>query len=319
MKKYETIHEAAGEGNIAKVQRYLDEDSGVDSGDDNGEGWTPLMWAARERQLDMIKFLVDKGANVNAKATGGTTALIWAAYKGQLDVVKYLVEDYGADVNAEDNGGKTALMWAKDQGKLDVVEYLKLHGAKEQTFAIPNERNDKPMAQYETIHEAAGAGNLAEVQRYIEKGAEVDSRYDSNGRTPLTDAAGKGHLEVVKYLVDKGADVNAGDKGGGTSLTEAAFYGHLDVVTFLVDKGADVNAIDRVGNTSLMWAAGQGYLNIVKYLVAKGADVNATRGIALWMAEDKGKLDVVEFLKQHKAKLKKKFKLRPPALADKGD
>jgi hypothetical protein len=60
-----------------------------------------------------------------------------------------------------------------------------------------------------------------------------------------------GDLKEVRKLLDKGADVNARDKYGWTPLHEAASYGHLDIVKLLVERGADVNARDKDGRTPL--------------------------------------------------------------------
>ncbi len=63
--------------------------------------------AAKEGQREIVKLLVEKGADVNAKDNDGQTVLHRAAYERNLDVVKWLVEEKGADVNAKDNNGKT--------------------------------------------------------------------------------------------------------------------------------------------------------------------------------------------------------------------
>ena len=81
--------------------------------------------AAIHGDLEVVKYLVAKGADVNAMHRGGLTPLMTAATRGRLDVVKFLV-DKGADVNARGNDGETPLTLATKQ---DVVEFLKQHGA----------------------------------------------------------------------------------------------------------------------------------------------------------------------------------------------
>ena len=68
-------------------------------------------------QLEVVKWLVEKGADVNATNKDGRTVLHSAADSGQLDVVKWLVEK-GADVNATDKDGKTVLHMAAEQGSV---------------------------------------------------------------------------------------------------------------------------------------------------------------------------------------------------------
>ena len=76
---------------------------------DNKNGYTPLDMAAFSvHYMPMVKFLLDKGADVNAKSAAGATPLFWAVLRQQRDEVQYLV-DHGADVNATDAYGDTIL------------------------------------------------------------------------------------------------------------------------------------------------------------------------------------------------------------------
>ena len=72
--------------------------------------------------LDMVKFFVSRGADVNAKNNYG---LKWASYQGHLEVVDYLVS-IGADIHATDDN---ALILASQEGKIDVVKFLLKNGA----------------------------------------------------------------------------------------------------------------------------------------------------------------------------------------------
>ena len=149
-----------------------------------------------------------------------------------------------------------------------------------------------------SIHTAACYGNLASVERHLQKGEDVNVR-DNYGRTPLIWAVDSGDLDLVNFLVAKGADVNAKDKSDKTPLMRAAFKGDLEMVKGLVDKDADVNAKDKWGATPLMEAAVRGNLEMVKGLVDKGADVNARDSeewTPLMKAAQVGHLDMLEYL-----------------------
>jgi ankyrin repeat protein len=90
------------------------------------------------------------------------------------------------------------------------------------------------------LHGPAAAGNLAEVQRLIAGGANVNAR-DNWGRTPLHAAAYKGHQEVVEVLVRCGAQIDSEDKAGCTPAMLAMHLGHRAVVERLVQMGATVD------------------------------------------------------------------------------
>ena len=88
------------------------------------------MVAYDHSQPDVVKFLVEKGADVNAKNIRGNTALMWASRMGNLEVAKLLLEK-GADINAKNLSDETALRKAHASHQLEMVNFLKSHGAKE--------------------------------------------------------------------------------------------------------------------------------------------------------------------------------------------
>ena len=103
------------------------------------------------------------------------------------------------------------------------------------------------------IHTAAKKGDLARVQKELDKGVDVNAT-KKDGTTPLHHAAGGGHKEIAELLINKGADVNAKDDGEATPLLAAAWEGHKEVVELLIANGADVNAKNNNGETPLDWA-----------------------------------------------------------------
>ncbi|HKQ72824.1 MAG TPA: ankyrin repeat domain-containing protein [Blastocatellia bacterium] len=87
-------------------------ESPIQSVPGNGNnGGTPLMYAAHARNTEVVRLLIEKGADVNAKYNGAGTALIPAAEMGDLAIAKLLLET-GADVNVKHQSGYTALMYA---------------------------------------------------------------------------------------------------------------------------------------------------------------------------------------------------------------
>lgn len=187
------------------------------------------------------------------------------------------------------------------------------------------------------IHEAARKLDVAEVQRLLDAGADVNARDETKhheDETPLMNAVapyGKEKIneqknftafqrewlfadnrEMVKLLLSKGADLNAKDKLGRTALMQAIFHGslsgnnqktiNLEIVKLLLENGADVNAKTNGGNTPLMEAVGRG-TELLGVLLDRGADVNAKceYGTALKFAFSGGKMEEVKLLLEHGA------------------
>jgi len=102
----------------------------------------PLFLAAGEGKVEAVRYLLDEGADVNAREQLGDTALTEATYYGRLKVVKELLFR-GADVNIPGDEG-TALDIATKKKYLDIAGLLKHHGAKSgANCASVNERIDK--------------------------------------------------------------------------------------------------------------------------------------------------------------------------------
>ena len=92
---------------------------------------TALHHAVEAKSLEIVKYLVEHGADVNCKTKRGTTALHFAVGTGSLEMVRYLVEN-GAKVTTKQScGATTVLYWACKEGNESIVDYLLEHGAKE--------------------------------------------------------------------------------------------------------------------------------------------------------------------------------------------
>jgi uncharacterized protein len=124
------------------------------------------------------------------------------------------------------------------------------------------------------LMEAAKSGNLDEVCRLVEAGADVNFPAE-HGLRPLLLATYYDHSEVARYLLERGADVNYAGFSEGTALMFAAGAGQAPLVALLLDAGADPNvALPRGGETALHVAAFSDQTEIVQLLIRAGADVN---------------------------------------------
>ena len=147
---------AAEGGDLAVVKLFVESGMSVHTAA-NDYGLTVLHRAAWKGHTDVVRYLVEQGADVNAKTDDGDTVLGVAAWEGQTDVVRYLVEQ-GADVNAKtDKGGWTALHGAAEYGHLAVVRYLVEQGA---------DVNAKNSADWTALAGAVSGGHT-EVAAYL--------------------------------------------------------------------------------------------------------------------------------------------------------
>lgn len=115
---------ASFNGDVEKVNTLLKED--VNWQDSNGV--TALMLASREGHTELVRILLEKGAQVNMQKKFGTSALIIASKRGHTEVVKLLL-DHGAHVNKQGEGWMSPLMMASQYGRTEVVKLLILNNA----------------------------------------------------------------------------------------------------------------------------------------------------------------------------------------------
>ena len=193
---------------------------------------TPLFLAAALGKLDVLRSLIENGADINASTADNCTPLMIAIESGNINVATFLIE-HGANVHLKDDRGDTALHYA-------ISRYI-LHNC-----------ND----------------SLKVCSCLIKHGADVNgcnnNKGPNNRRTPLMIASRYGRVDVMTLLIKHGADVNLQDKEGETALHHAvdrhtplmlgSRYGQVDVMTLLIKHRADVNLQDKNGETALHYA-----------------------------------------------------------------
>ena len=201
----------------------------IDAPDTHGR--TPFYMAVLGNHLDVVKFLVRNGADVEAEGREGRTALWEASINGHLQIVKYLLSQRA---NVEVRGGHlkaTPLIVASQEGFVDVVTLLIIQGKAD--------LKAKTLTGYSALHTAASNDHVAVMRCLLANGMDnaVNER-NRNGETPLYVAANNGSEEAVRFLISEGAKVDImSDFRQGTPLMAAAFGGHIDVVKVLVEDG----------------------------------------------------------------------------------
>lgn len=232
--------DAVNSKNTEVVAEVLNSGAPINAHYENG--FTPLLKAATNNDLKMVKYLVEKGANVNIVGNiQGTSALHWAVSNGNIEMVKYLIEKK-ANINVINFSLKeTPLIWAAKAGNFEIVKYLVENSA---DINIENIYKQSP------LYIASLGGKLEVVKYLVENGADVNKKGFS-GHTPLSAATNGGHLRVAGYLIEKGANVNNRQIEGWTPLHFAASSGRLEVVEFLINAGADMDLKNNANQSSI--------------------------------------------------------------------
>ncbi|MGH9768621.1 MAG: ankyrin repeat domain-containing protein, partial [Blastocatellia bacterium] len=283
--------------------------------------------AAKKGDLEAVKSLIAKGANVNARTNYGATALHFAADRGHLEVIKVLVEA-GADVNAKDDFYKMPpLSMAMMRKHKDVIAYLQqAASAKKEIVQAPAAQSNAQPAQTtasqpaakpadpalnEELLNAAKKSDAAAVKSLLAKGADANAKTRYN-QTPLMFAAEKGHLEIVKVLIEAGADVNAVDTFYKffTALYGAASKGHAEVVKLLLEKGA------RSKEQALLFGAQSGHAGVVKVALDLGGFTPEALNRALGATDQEEKKEIAEMLRKAGAKPAERKEPKPEAKID---
>jgi uncharacterized protein len=221
------------------------------------------------QQLDIIRLLLQRGADINSRNNDGETPLMYANLalmppndvtskqaQYELTMLQILLLA-GADVNAKDKGGVTALMFAASKGCTDIMDILLRHGAK--------------------INDSCFYGGSA-----------------------LSLAAREEHLDAVRFLLNHGADVNVADGTGKTALMVAPSPSNLKIINLLLERGALVDLQNKKGQTVLMEVAEGGDFDAVKLLLKHHANTtlrNAQGKTAADLAVQDEQFDVAHLLK----------------------
>ncbi len=121
------IHQAAQKGDLDKAKMLLENDPQLVNARDEADR-TPLHWAARGVHLEMLKLLIEKGADVNARDRFTITPVHIVAFNGNIEIIQLLAEK-GADLNAKTTASLTPLYFTQFNNKTEAVELLLSLGA----------------------------------------------------------------------------------------------------------------------------------------------------------------------------------------------
>ncbi len=241
-----------------------------------------IVLAAKAGQIEIVRVLIEAGADVNLRIIQSRTALMWAAQQGNEEMVQMLIKA-GANVNAALKTGQTAIRWATDGNHGKVVDLLVEAGAKVgiQRKGNRNEVTDlgkrkvRPARNLRnpltTAISANYYRNVDECYFPIIAKSTVTLKLWRQIDNMLLNSDFSQVEPLHKILMEKLGNVNAGDGNRRTVLMFACAFGLHEVTKILLSFGASVLTRDRQGIDVLMWAAKGGNPNTVELLLKKGA------------------------------------------------
>jgi ankyrin repeat protein len=272
---FNNITEAIRANNLVQLHQLISSPEAANTA--NGLKATPLHYAALYGSLESLTFLLDKGADPNARNLSGATPLILAAWN--FERTRALVE-HGADLNIATNQGITPLLVAAAAHEnTATVAYLLDKGA-----------DLKALNKYgeDALIRASSFGDAGTVKLLLDRGADA-KHADKDGSTALLNATTFPDSQRIRLLLKAGGDVNAVNTFGGmvkngpialthlSPLMMAAPFSDQESITLLLKAGARVNEKDIRGMTPLMLsiATDHAHAATVRQLIAAGADVQA--------------------------------------------
>jgi ankyrin repeat protein len=258
-------------------------------------GFTPLILAtsADRYHTKIVPWLLEKGANPNARANNGETPLLAAVRRNHLEIIDVLL-NYGADVNShaaqslvedrlallqascsdslfsrrfdtEDERGETPLMLAINLSRVDILRKLLLAHA---DVNLCRRRGDTALI----LAIRTTSSSCEEITRMlVEYGADVNAP-NSRDDTPLTVAISHNRVELARLLLGKGADANRLNQDGDTPLL-LAIHKHCE------DRNKARSLLDREGDAmsapDMILDSTQNCVEIMQLLLEYGADLDA--------------------------------------------
>ncbi|EAA14796.4 AGAP008851-PA, partial [Anopheles gambiae str. PEST] len=239
-------------------------------------GKTCLQVAAHQGHVELVKYLILMGANVNVVDKEGDSTLHYAAFGNQPEVMRVLLQhnasidelnsshcsalhisahkkpphcvkvllEFGANVNMQDAYGDTALHDAIGKENTEVVELL--CSCPTLDLTIRNHRG------FNALHHASLKGNVHAARHIIRLARQLVNVRKDDGFAALHLTALNGHTRVIEVLVQEGqADINIRNNRSQTPFLLAVSQGHTAAIEKLVDLGADVRARDEDGDNAM--------------------------------------------------------------------
>lgn len=248
--------------------------------------WTPIFFAITNGNEEVIRMLIDAGADMNKYDNKGKTPIDYLyEYNKELAIEYNLIPKVSIHDIIADNDIESMKLYIKNENDLNLKNYNGeplLHysirrKSKEISYLLIEAGADiesKTIYDETPLFPAVRINDIDMVKTLIGKGVDVNA-VNSVGETPLYYAVAWGRLEIMDILIDAGADIDVKTSLGKGLLHTACWYGELDMAKRLVKMGLDVEEKDKFGKTPIFDASFMNREEIIKYLYEKGANLRA--------------------------------------------
>jgi ankyrin repeat protein len=249
---YDKLIAAIQDNNINEVKKIIK--NGGNINENIQDTMPPFLVACDKGNIEIVKFLIEKGSNVTIKIKNKNDTNInnlnaifllafpQSEYSKNIEIAKYIIEN-GVDVNSDNGKGITALMiWSRGD--------------------ISSNKNNK--------------GYLEIVNLLVKKGAEVNKKGNA-GFTAMTYAVVAGQSDILKVLIENGGDINIKDNQGRSLLINFAINKiseddkNIEIAQQLIKSGININEKENDGKSALYYANLKFKDNLAKVLINSGA------------------------------------------------
>jgi ankyrin repeat protein len=249
------LHGATKTGKVEIIQFLLERGANPNVPDQNG--WTPIQNAIREHDFSSLRVLLKGGSNSDHQIQL-SSAVRYAVGQGDTEAVRILLEG-GGRANARNPNGETLLQLTK-----------RLKNATEmKTLLIEFGASEQHSREWQELVSDLRLGKQQKALSFLREHSNAEEL-----RELLFAAAATGNSIVVQYTLRKGMNASSIDDSGQTALHIAALYGQNDTLQILLDNGANPNFRSKDGATPLAVSARSGQVSAVERLLNSGADPN---------------------------------------------
>ncbi|MDQ2842016.1 MAG: ankyrin repeat domain-containing protein [Acidobacteriota bacterium] len=287
-----SLSSAIRSGQLERVKHLLA--SGGDVNERDEAGSTPLIVAVLSDRPEVLRYLIDQGADVNARQLEtDSTALLYAVLAPRIEMVRTLLSK-GADPNLSYSQSRTALHLAANPAVVDLLI------AGQADIEALDESGLSP------LDEAVLHGRTEIASLLLRAHADPARIHPADGRGPLHEAAIKGYPALVPLLVAAGADPAAPDRWRQTPLDLALAYKNPKVVSSLLALKPGSPALQAAFGSAMETAVTRGRVEIARMLLDCGWNVNERTSAGSTYLNDaalKAQLGVVRLLLDRGARL----------------